>query len=173
MNAPKYTPLPPEYQKILQMASGKSKENKSFFRKLKKLKPKDLDIVTNEYHDRAFENIDCLKCANCCKTTGPLLKNKDIDILADELKLRQAEFADKYLRIDEDGDWVFKNLPCPFLENDNHCNVYSSRPAACRDYPHTQERNIITKLPVTYLNSMICPAVALVVENLKERYERK
>ena len=162
----------PEYEKILQVARGKRKGNKSFLQKLKKIKPKDLDVVTNDYHHRAFQNIDCLKCANCCKTTGPLLKNKDIDILSGELKMRQSEFANKYLRTDEDDDWVFKKLPCPFLGDDNHCNVYSSRPGACRDYPHTQERNIIAKIPVTYLNSMICPAVAIVIENLKAHYER-
>jgi uncharacterized protein len=163
-------PLPPEYEKLLQIARGKKKENKAFFDKLKKLRPKDLDIVTNEYHHKAFENIDCLKCANCCKTTGPLLKHKDIQSLSSELKMRQAEFTEKFLRTDEDGDWVFKKLPCPFLGDDNYCSVYSSRPTACRDYPHTQQRNIIEKIPITYLNSMICPAVAVVVEELKKHY---
>ena len=172
MNAPKYTPLPPEYQKILQMASGKSKENKSFFRKLKKLKPKDLDIVTNEYHDRAFENIDCLKCANCCATTGPLLKNRDIETLSETLNIRPATFSETYLKTDEDGDLVFKKMPCPFLGAYKYCSVYDSRPGACRDYPHTQQRNIAEKLPITFLNSMICPAVAVVVEKLKENYPK-
>ncbi len=162
--------IPPEYEKLLQIARGNQKENKAFFQKLKKLKPKDLDIVTNDLHEKAFQNIDCLKCANCCATTGPLLKNRDIDVLSWELKMRPAEFVDSYLRTDEDGDWVFKKLPCPFLGTDNYCSVYSSRPGACRDYPHTQQRNIIEKIPITFLNTMICPAVALVVEDLKKYY---
>src|SRR5205085_8061249 len=66
--------LLPEYERLLQIARGKRKENKSFLDRLKKLRPKDLDVVTNEFHDKAFEKIDCLQCANCCKTTGPLLK---------------------------------------------------------------------------------------------------
>jgi Fe-S-cluster containining protein len=163
-------PLPKEYNRLLQISRGKKKENKIFFDKLKKLRPKDLDVVTNEYHYKAFEKIDCLKCANCCATTGPLLKNKDIHILAEEMKMRQAEFTQKFLRTDEDGDLVFKSLPCPFLKEDNFCSVYSSRPGACRDFPHTQQHNIMEKIPVTFLNSMICPAVALVVEDLRKHY---
>ncbi len=162
--------LPPEYEKLLQIARGKKKENKIFFDKLKKNRPKDLDRVTNDFHHKAFEHIDCLKCANCCKTTGPLLKHKDILTLAAEKKIRQSEFAEKYLRTDEDGDWVFNKLPCPFLGEDHYCSVYDARPAACREYPHTQQRKIIDKIPITYLNSMICPAVAEVVENLKKHY---
>src|SRR5437868_538849 len=103
--------LPKEYDKLLQMSRGKKKENKIFFEKLKKLRPKDLDVVTNEYHYKAFEKIDCLKCANCCSTTGPLLRNKDIQVLADDMKLRQADFTEKFLRTDEEGDFVFKSLP--------------------------------------------------------------
>ena len=30
-------------------------------------------------HDEVFEEIDCLSCANCCKTTGPLFTEKDIE----------------------------------------------------------------------------------------------
>jgi Fe-S-cluster containining protein len=164
--------LPAEYQRHLQIANGKRKENKSFLDRLKKLRPNDLDVVTNEFHDKAFEKIDCLKCANCCKTTGPLLKYKDIQTLSLEKKIRQAEFTEKYLRVDEDNDWVFKKMPCPFLGSDNYCSVYSARPNACHEYPHTQQRNILEKLPITFLNSMICPAVAIVVENLKDHYKK-
>ena len=162
--------IPPEYEKLLQIARGNRKENNAFFQKLKKLRPKDLDIVTNSYHEKAFQNIDCLKCANCCATTGPLLKNRDVMILSGEFNMRPSEFTEHYLKTDEDGDLVFKNLPCPFLGKDKYCSVYSSRPTACRDYPHTQQRNIIEKIPVTFLNTTICPAVAVVVENLKKHY---
>ncbi len=163
-------PLLAEYEKILNAAKLTKKENKVFLDKLRKAKPADLDIVTNKFHDEAFEKIDCLKCANCCTTTGPMLKNRDIAALARHFKLREAEFSTRYLRIDEDGDYVFKSMPCPFLKSDNYCSVYSARPNACREYPHTQQRDIAGKIPITYLNSMICPAVATVVEKLKKHY---
>jgi len=162
-----------EYQKILENARKKSSENKKFLDKLKTKKPNDLDLLTNELHDEAFEQIDCLECANCCRTTGPLLLNKDIDRLASELKLKPSIFTEKFVRIDEDNDYVFSNMPCPFLGNDNYCHVYDARPNACREFPHTQQRNILQKLKITYLNTLICPAVALVVDGLKEKYKLK
>jgi Fe-S-cluster containining protein len=160
----------PEYSKLLQLAISKKSENKKFFERLKKLQPKDLDKVTNQLHDNAFEHINCLQCANCCATTGPLLKDKDIERLASATKMKPASFTEKYLRIDEDNDFVFKEHPCPFLGHDKCCSVYEARPKACKEYPHTQQNKIQSKLRITYLNSMICPAVAEVVEGLKKVY---
>lgn len=162
-----------EYQKKINSAQGNRVAIKKFFDKLKKQKPADLDEQCNTLHDTAFEHIDCLQCANCCKTTGPLLLDKDIERLAKHLKQKPAEFSEKFLKVDEDRDYVFKNLPCPFLDSHNYCTVYDSRPNACREYPHTQQRKIINKLSITYHNAMICPAVAEVTEGLMKVYERK
>ncbi|HNR21087.1 MAG TPA: YkgJ family cysteine cluster protein [Bacteroidia bacterium] len=158
------------YKFILEQAQKKQKETKKFLGKLKAKAPKDLDAVTHQLHDKAFENIDCLQCANCCRTIGPLLLDKDIERLATENKMRPAVFAEKYLRIDEDNDYVFKTMPCPFLMADNCCSVYDARPNACRNFPHTQQRNILQKLKITYNNAVICPAVAIVVDGLKKHY---
>lgn len=136
--------------------------------KIRARRKSGLDQEIQARHEQAFEQIDCLQCANCCKTTGPLLLNKDIDRLAGAMKLRPADFTEKFLRIDEDRDYVFKSMPCPFLKDDNYCSVYESRPNACREYPHTQQRDQLQKLPLTYENSLICPAVALVVNGLRE-----
>lgn len=159
------------YVKILAKAKQQKGENKKFFDKLKKQAPKDLDVVTNKLHEEAFENIDCLQCANCCATTGPLLLNKDIDRLAKALKIKPSIFADNYLLIDEDKDYVFKQMPCAFLGADKYCTVYADRPNACREFPHTQQRNILQKLKITQANTLICPAVALVAEGLKQHYK--
>ncbi len=159
-----------EYKQLIVEATKKSAENKKFYERLKKLSPRDLDKVTNQLNDEAFEKIDCLQCANCCSGTGPLLKDKDIDRLAAATKMRPSQFAEKYLRIDEDHDYVFQQLPCPFLCSDKYCSVYENRPGACLDYPHTHQSKMHNKLKITYLNSMICPAVALVTEGLKAHY---
>ena len=160
-----------EYQDKINIATKNKKDIKKFLDRIKKIKPTDLDITTNRLHDKAFENINCLDCANCCKTTGPLLLNKDIDRLASHFKLKPSVFTERYLKIDEDKDYVFKNMPCPFLGEDKYCSVYESRPNACRDYPHTQQRNIYQKLKITYYNAMICPAVADVIEGLRIHYK--
>lgn len=156
-----------EYAKYLEQARRKKAENKKFLEGLKKSRKSGLDQKIQALHEEAFEEIDCLQCANCCKTTGPLLLSKDIDRLAAALKLRPSLFAEKYLRRDEDGDDVFQSMPCPFLGSDHYCTVYEARPNACREYPHTQQRDQLQKLAITYKNSLICPAVALIVERLK------
>lgn len=145
-------------------------DNKRFFEKLKKNPPKDLDQQFQELHDDTFEHVDCLTCANCCKTTGPLFKQKDIERLASHLKLRPAQFVDRYLHIDEDNDYVLNTLPCPFLGADNYCSVYDHRPNACREYPHTNQRKMHTIFKETLNNTAICPAVFEIVEKLKTIY---
>ena len=47
----------------------KRKENKQFFKRLKKVKPKVLDKLIHPLHEEVFECTDCLECANCCTTT--------------------------------------------------------------------------------------------------------
>jgi Fe-S-cluster containining protein len=165
--------LPLSYQKRLVTAVKNKAENKKFLERLKKLNPPRLDETVNTIHDEVFEQINCLQCANCCRTTGPLLLQKDVERLAATLKMRPANFTEQYLQIDEDSDYVFKSMPCPFLNNDNYCSVYDNRPNACRNYPHTQQRNFSTKLKITYHNTLICPAVADVVERLKDIYNNK
>src|SRR5438309_8715914 len=110
-------------------------EIKKFLEQLKRKKPRNLDDVFHETHDEIFEKIDCLTCANCCKTTSPIFYQKDIERLSKRLRIRPSQFIEKYLRIDEDKDYVLTKAPCPFLGDDNYCAVYEDRPAACREYP--------------------------------------
>ncbi|MFZ9778454.1 MAG: YkgJ family cysteine cluster protein, partial [Schleiferiaceae bacterium] len=104
----------------------------AFLKRLKRQPPRDLDAVVHDLHDRVFAKTDCLSCANCCKTTGPLWTERDKDRVAKRLRLKTSNFEEQYLRLDEDGDWVLKQLPCPFLEADNACSIYEDRPKACR-----------------------------------------
>ena len=143
---------------------------KKFFERLKRKTPDDLDLKFHEMHDEVFERVDCLKCANCCKTTGPLFTQKDIERLSAHLKIKPAAFIQKYLRVDEDNDYVLQVLPCPFLGADNYCSVYDHRPNACREYPHTNQRKMHTILKETYNNVAVCPAVFEIVEQLKKHY---
>ncbi|MGZ3922027.1 MAG: YkgJ family cysteine cluster protein, partial [Bacteroidia bacterium] len=96
------------------------KENESFYRRLKLKSPKNIDDLFHNAHDEAFEKIDCLKCANCCKTTSPIFYQRDIERAAKACRIKPGEFIDKYLRIDEDKDYVLKQSPCTFLDADNY-----------------------------------------------------
>jgi Fe-S-cluster containining protein len=153
---------------LRQKAADKRREDRKFFDRLKKDKPRELDAVTHRLHDEVFSRIDCLTCANCCKTTSPLFRQKDITRLAAHFRIRPAVFTEKYLHIDEDNDYVLNETPCPFLGTDNYCSVYEARPDACREYPHTSQRKIHTVLKETFNNIAICPAVFEIVERLKK-----
>lgn len=150
-----------------QLVENKKKENKVFFNRIKKNKPKDLDDHFHQTHEEVFAKLDCLQCANCCKTTSPMLFNADIERLAKNVKMKISDFNEKYLRIDEDGDYVFNSTPCPFLDENNYCKVYEDRPKACREYPHTHRKNMVQILDLTFKNITVCPAVYRIVENLK------
>jgi Fe-S-cluster containining protein len=144
------------------------KENKNFILKLKSADQRKLDDVVHKLHDKAFEEIDCLTCANCCKTTSPIFKQKDIELLSKKFKCSPSKFISDYLKIDDDNDYVLKTSPCPFLDDDNRCKVYEYRPTACREYPHTNRKKVIQLLDITFENTMICPAVFGIIEQLKK-----
>jgi Fe-S-cluster containining protein len=153
-------------------SKSQGRDNKDFLNKLKRKAPRNLDDVFHEAHETTFEKIDCLTCANCCKTTSPIFYEKDIDRLAKRLRVRPSEFIAKYLRIDEDKDYVLTSAPCPFLDNENYCMVYEDRPTACREYPHTNRKNMHQVLDLTYKNTLVCPAVLQIVEEIKQKLDK-
>lgn len=157
-----------EYKDIVEKAKGNRKSVKKYLNRLKSKKVKRLDEQVHGFHDEVFEEIDCLKCANCCKTTGPLFTDRDISRIAKYLGVKSSEFEKDYLRIDEDGDWVFKSTPCVFLGEDNYCSIYEVRPKACAAYPHTDHVGFQNILPLTEKNTRMCPAAAKVVEKMME-----
>ena len=153
----------------LNLAQTNLKENKALAKKLKQSKPKKLDNVVHQLHNKSFEEIDCLTCANCCKTTSPAIYERDIDRLSKHLKVKPSKLIEKFLRKDEDNDYVFKAAPCPFLDNENYCSVYEARPLACREYPHTNRKRFYQVLDLSVKNTLICPAVASIFEQLKQK----
>ena len=84
----------------------------------------EIDEVINEAHDNAFKKINCLDCANCCKTKGPMFNKKDINRIARHIGITPPEFSDKYLEFNENDDYVLKTTPCAFLGKDNYCSIY-------------------------------------------------
>ncbi|ATA76496.1 conserved hypothetical protein [Capnocytophaga canimorsus] len=162
-----------DFQQLKVLAKKQQDENKKFFARLKKKPPKDLDYQVQQIHDEVFENTDCLQCANCCKTTGPLFTNTDIERIAKHLRLKPQDFVSRYLYIDEDKDYVFQTLPCPFLDAENYCLIYEVRPKACREYPHTDRKKIYQISALTMKNTEICPAAFEVVERMKAKIKGK
>ena len=158
-----------QLEHLPQRAKDTARETKSFFQRLKKRPPKKLDKITQNIHEEVFAQTNCLDCANCCKTTGPLFERKDIERIAKYLRLKPAQFEAQYLRIDEDNDWVLQQVPCGFLGEDNTCSIYDVRPKACREFPHTDRPKIYQIAQHTLKNVAICPAAFSIVEKMKER----
>ena len=117
-----------------------------------------------ELHDEAFREVDCLECSRCCKNYSPRFKAPDIRRIAKALKMKEGAFTDKYLKQDEDGDYVVQSHPCPFLGADNFCSIYEDRPSDCRRFPYTDEDVFFKKKNITLKNSTFCPAVYYVLE---------
>jgi len=138
-------------------------------KKLKKLKPRQIDRLFHSLHEDAFSEIDCLDCANCCRGLGPRITSSDISRLSAFLKTKEADLMQKYITIDEDGDYVFRDSPCPFLMEDNYCSVYASRPKACREYPHTNQKNIKSILTTCQENTQTCPAVYYIFQEIQQQ----
>ena len=154
----------------LTQAKNEKKQNKKFFSKLKARPPKDLDEHFHQTHYEVFQQTDCLDCANCCKTTSPIFRDVDISRLAQHLRTRPSDLVEQHLHLDSDGDYVLNTAPCPFLGPDNYCSVYEARPRACREYPHTDRKNMLQILPLTLRNTLVCPAVGDIVRRLREAY---
>jgi uncharacterized protein len=153
--------------KFKDQSKNKSAENKKFLLGLKKKDPRKVDDLFHTKHEEVFEELNCLHCANCCKTTSPIFYQTDIERLAKALRLKPGDFIEKYLKIDEDKDYVLKSSPCPFLDDQNYCKVYDDRPKACREYPHTDRKKMVQIMDLTHKNTLVCPAVFQMVERIK------
>lgn len=122
-----------------------------------------------ELHEEAFSEVDCLQCAACCKNYSPRFKTPDVKRISRLLKMRESEFIEKYLRVDEEGDFVVNSKPCPFLGPDNFCSIYEDRPSDCRRFPYTDEDVFIKRKELTLKNSGFCPITYYVLERLMEK----
>jgi len=155
-----------ELEELLQKSDLKKKQREDLFKKLKKVPKNQLDDTFHVEHEIVFKKIDCLDCANCCKTTSPIFTSTDIQRLSRLFKQKSADFINEYLIIDGDNDYVLKSAPCPFLLPDNKCFVYDERPMACREYPHTNRKNMYQILNLTAKNAEVCPAVAEILNRI-------
>lgn len=133
---------------------------------LKKKNPKRLDETFERAHDVVFSKVDCLACANCCKTTSPIFRDVDVKRISKHLRMNAAAFEKQYLREDSDNDLVLKSSPCTFLDDSNYCTIYEVRPLACREYPHTNRKRMHQILKLTAKNLEICPAVNDIVNRV-------
>jgi Fe-S-cluster containining protein len=122
-----------------------------------------------DLHEQAFDKINCLQCAACCKNYSPRFKTPDIKRISKILGMKEGSFIETYLQLDNEGDYVTKTNPCPFLGADNYCDIYEDRPSDCHRFPYTDEDVVLKRPNITLKNSTFCPAVYFVLEKLIEK----
>lgn len=155
-----------EISGLKQSVAQHKKQYTRLMNQLKSMTSYDADELIQTQHDQIFSEISCLDCANCCKTTPALLIHEDINRISKYLRITVKDFLHNYAVRDEDGDIVFKQTPCVFLGEDSRCSIYNVRPKACREYPHTHQKNQQKILNITEKNLDICPAVKRIFDAL-------
>ena len=144
----------------------KQKQFKSFLAKADKNKIlKELPVL----HEEAFERVDCLQCAACCKNYSPRFKTPDVKRISKHLGMKESHFIESYLKVDEEGDFVVRSTPCPFLGSDNLCSIYDVRPSDCARFPYTDEDVIFRRQALTLKNTSFCPIAFYVVDQLMDK----
>ncbi len=153
-------------KKLIDKSLSNKKNNKKLLTKITLKNKKKIDQIFEIEHQKEFENRDCLECANCCKTTSPIFRDKDIKRISSFLKIKERELINDLLFLDKENDYVLKNSPCSFLNHDNTCIIYNVRPLACKEYPHTNRKKMHQIIDLTLENSTICPAVSNIISNI-------
>lgn len=145
---------------------SEKKPIRKFISSINARKNKNLDQIAGNLHNNTFQKLDCLDCANCCTSIPPIVSRSDAKRLAKAIGISDRDFTQQYLIQDEDGDWVMKKTPCPFLQSDNKCSVYDVRPKACRKYPHTDADEFRNNLGLHAGNAHYCPAVFHILQDM-------
>jgi uncharacterized protein len=141
-------------------------QKKKYARFLKRCNQRDIIRRLPELHEKTFRTINCLSCANCCKHHSPRFKIPDIKRIAKSLAMKEGEFIQTYLKLDEENDYVLQQQPCAFLGDDNYCRIYDVRPSDCARYPYTDEDVLVKRQALTIKNAEVCPAVFTILEEL-------
>lgn len=146
---------------------------KSFLTKIERRPPKGLDKLAEKIDAEVWQEVDCLSCANCCKTMSPTYNKADIKRIAEFLDMTSQQFIDKWLYFDEkDGDWMNKSQPCQFLDPKTHyCSIYEVRPADCAGFPHLKKKKMVEYIHVHQQNVEYCPATYRMVEKMMDQLE--
>ncbi len=155
---------------IRKVAQKKENENYEFRSFLKMLATEDwvIDQWVQKIAYHVENEIDCTKCAQCCKGLVIEVKEKDVKNLARGMKIKSKLIKEQYLVKDEEqrNCYNFKAQPCPLLK-DNKCSVYDYRPKTCADYPFLHKEGFRSRLLGVIANYGVCPIVYNVLEQLK------
>jgi Fe-S-cluster containining protein len=140
-----------------------------FLSRLEKHPPKHLDKIAVLVNNSVWKEVNCLSCANCCKTMSPTYTIRDVKRIALFLNMDTTAFRERFLYKERKGkDWLNKQQPCQFLDlSTNMCSIYEVRPADCSGFPHLTKKKMVDYIHVHKQNVQYCPATFKMVEKMK------
>ncbi len=163
-----------DLKKFAKKAQKKKKPLIGFLKKLDKVVPEDFQTLVAEVDKKVWDDVDCLACANCCKTMTPTYTRKDIKRIATHFGMTPKEFKAKWLYQEEGSkDWMNTSTPCQFLGKDNKCSIYEIRPDDCAEFPHHNKKPFDDYNDTFIQNVHRCPATFKLVDGLKKRVEKE
>ena len=161
--------------RAFKIKSGKNKRKmRVFLGKIEKNTPRGLDNIAEKVDKEVWEEVDCLTCANCCKSMTPTFTKQDLVRISAHFKQTPDEFKEKWLHKDKNGDWMNTRTPCQFLDKKtNMCSIYSIRPADCAGFPHLAKKKMVEYIDVHKQNVEYCPATYKMVEKMQLLFAKK
>ncbi len=144
------------------------KKFKRFLTGLGKKAPPGLEVLTAKLEKEVWKEVDCLSCANCCKTMTPTFTPADIKRISAHFGETPDAFKKKWLKRERGGDrdWINKTEPCQFLNmDDNKCSIYEIRPSDCAGFPHLPKK-MKDFAHIHKQNVELCPATYRIVEKM-------
>jgi len=130
---------------------------------------KEITTMTSLLNKEVWKEVDCMKCAKCCKTMTPTYSVQEIKKIALHFKMTEVEFKKKWLYKDRSKDWKNKSTPCQFLDKNKLCSIYTIRPKDCKQFPYHYKKDTLEYIETFRQNLEYCPATFLLVEKLKEK----
>lgn len=163
---------PIQLKNFKKLVVSNKRKMRSFLTRLKKTPPRKLDQWAVDTEPEVWKEVDCLSCANCCKTMSPTFTVADVNRIANFLGTTPKEFRDKYLFKDRIGDWLNVKQPCQFLDlKSNKCSIYAVRPSDCAGFPHLSKKKVVDYVHVHHQNVEFCPATFNMVQKMMQQFK--
>lgn len=156
---------------IQRLAQEKEGENLAFRRYLH-----DHHRPEHEFEEiaaRVEGEIDCTKCANCCREMDVEVSTAEVTAIAAQLGMRLDDAMRLYTSFDphsEERTLAQKDGVCVFLDG-MLCMVYEARPRTCREFPHTHPHGVSlgSRMSSVCLHASVCPILFNALEEYKHR----
>ncbi|MFZ3329809.1 MAG: YkgJ family cysteine cluster protein [Candidatus Acidiferrales bacterium] len=151
-----------DLSRIQQLSQEHDEENWQFRSWLKQYAPDNIDGLVKTLSQKYFALIDCMQCANCCRSLHVEFKKSELHVIAKTLGQSKEAFQKRFMS----GGEV--NPPCPML-NGKLCSIYENRPDVCRSYPHLEQPEFTSRLIGVIDNVAVCPIAFNAFEELKAK----